>query len=115
VTRSAAREITSFSKKEINLLFKHAKSVIRKQGLDIRLAPKAQKLAKILLIVPRKAGNSPERNLLKRRLKSIFYEERWFQKEFDWIIVARKEAIDIPFSGLRSLLQEAYQATQSTN
>ena len=72
--RSIAREITSFSKKEINLLFEKAHSVIKKQGLDIRLAPKAHEHAKILLVVPRKAGNAPQRNRLKRRIKSIVNE-----------------------------------------
>jgi len=112
--RSAAREITSLSKKEIDFLFKRAQKFVKQSGLDIRLALKAQEMAKILIVIPRKAGNAPKRNRLKRRLKSIFYEEQLFTKKFDWIIIARKEAIDVPFSELRSILLKVYNTAQAT-
>ncbi len=113
MSRSVAREITSFCKKEIDLLFKHAKSFVKKKGLDIRLAPKVSLYGKILVVIPRKSGTAPKRNRLKRQLKSIFYEERLFQKEFDWIVLARKEALEIPFSEIRSLILGAYNTAKT--
>lgn len=110
--RSVAREITSFSKKELVSLFKKTQYFIKKMGLDIRLAPKQNELAKILIIIPRKAGNAPKRNRLKRRLKSIFYEEQLFQKKFDWIILATKEGIDISYTELRKFLLETSSTAQ---
>lgn len=106
---SIARTITSLTQREIDALFKRAKSFLKKEGLDIRLAPKHQAHAKILLVVSRKTGNAPQRNLLKRRIKSIFYEEQLFEKEFDWIVVSRKEACDLSFVALKALLLKAYQ------
>jgi ribonuclease P protein component len=107
--RSVARTITSLTQREIDALFKRAKSVLKKEGLDIRLAPKSLPNAKILLVVSRKTGNSPQRNLLKRRIKSIFYEEQLFSQEFDWIIVSRSQACALSFDQIKTIMLYAYQ------
>lgn len=111
---SIARQITSFSQNEIDQLFKRAQTCVKKKGLDIRLAPKASQLGKILIVIPRKAGNAPERNLLKRRLKSIFYEEQLFEKAFDWIVLAHSQEVNtILFIDLRTILLDAYQKAEA--
>jgi ribonuclease P protein component len=107
--RSIARSITSFTKNEIHSLFNRAHSFLKKEGLDIRLAPKNQDNAKILLVVSRKTGNSPQRNLLKRRIKAIFYEDQFFKREFDWIIVTRAQACALSFSQIKVLMLTAYE------
>jgi ribonuclease P protein component len=104
-----ARDITRFSsKKVIDELFKKARRVIKHPGLHILTAPKASSFGHLLIIVPRKAGNAPERNKIRRRVKSIFYEEKLYQKDFDCIVIVKKEGIALPFTELRELLLKAF-------
>jgi ribonuclease P protein component len=54
-------------------------------------------------------GNAPERNLLRRQLKAIFYEEKLFERGFECIIILRKEAVPLSFAQLKELLLDAYR------
>ena len=61
-------------------LLKSARLVHRQAELDIRSLPRdsdsSRLPGRILIITPRKVGNAPQRNLLRRRLKAIFREEK---------------------------------------
>jgi len=104
-----ARDITKFSsKKAIDELFKKARRVIAHPGLHILIAPKTAEFGRILIIASRKTGNAPERNKIRRRLKSIFYEERLYEKGLDCIVIVKKDGIAIPFAGLKDLLLKAF-------
>ena len=52
-----------------------------------------QPYAKILIVTPKKIGSAPVRNLLKRRLKSIFYEEKLYERPTPTLSSARKEVL----------------------
>ena len=70
-----AKDISSFTKNEVSDLFKVARCLKRFQGLVI-LAGTAQKdHGRILVITPRRSGSAAQRNKIRRRLKTIFYEE----------------------------------------
>lgn len=99
--------ISSFNKNEIRVLFKTARTVVTQDGLIIKIIPKKNELGRILIVIPQRYGNAPQRNLLRRRLKSIFFEEKLYQKSYDCIIFASKEAAAIPFSHLKELLIQA--------
>jgi ribonuclease P protein component len=106
---SIARLITQFDKQEIRELFKKAQPMIKSQGLEIRLAPQILDYSRILIVTPRKAGNAVERNRIRRRLKSIFFEEKLFEQPFDCIVLVRKPAIQLSFDELKQLLKQAYK------
>ena len=55
-------------------------------------------------MTPRRSGNAPQRNLIRRRLKAIFYEEKLYQGPYDCIIFVTQEAVKTPFPALRELL-----------
>src|SRR4051794_37432617 len=97
----AARQLSRFYKKEIDLLLSTARRKCRYQGLDIRLAPKGGECARILVITPRKSGNAPQRNKIRRRIKALFYEEKLYQGDQDWIIFVKKEAQQHDFQQLK--------------
>jgi ribonuclease P protein component len=104
---SLPRKLTSFSKQEIDTLFAHSKLAFKSNGLIIYKAPATHSYGKILLIVPAKSGTAPQRNLIKRRLKSIFYERELYKRGYDLAISVRKEAMELPFTMLQTLLEKA--------
>jgi len=103
-----AREITRFnSKKDIDQLFKVARRVIEHPGLHILIAPKQKEFGRILIIIPRKVGSAPERNKIRRRIKSIFYEEKLYERGSDCIAIIKPEGSKITFEELKKLMIEA--------
>lgn len=105
-----ARHISRFTKAEIDTAFKTARRVVKHPGLHLLLAPAQQENGRILLIVSKKVGNAPERNLIKRRLKSVFFTEKLFKKGYDCIAIAKPGAAVLSFDELKGLLLEAFSA-----
>lgn len=93
--------MTRLSRAEVLSLLKNARMVCRHAGLDIRATQRTAQFGKILIIIPRKVGSAPERNLIRRRIKAIFYEERFFELPFDWVFFVKPEATAWPFSQMR--------------
>ena len=107
---SIVRKISKFTKSEIDYLFCHARRVIKTQACTILVAPRQKEdFGRVLIIASRKVGNAPERNLVRRRIKSIFYEEKLFALKFDCVVIAHKKMVTLPFDQLKSLLLSAYQ------
>ena len=106
---SLARAISSFSKPEAAQLFKAARTKLKEQGLEIRLAPKFKEFGRILIVIPKRSGNAAKRNRIRRRLKSIFYEECLFEHGQDCIVLVGRQAIELSFFELKALLQKAYE------
>jgi len=103
-----AGKITRFTKKEINKLFDTAQRQVKNSALDILLGERQKDFGRILIIASRKVGNAPERNKIRRRLKSIFYEEKLYETPYDYIVIVKKEAVTLSFEALRKLLRHAY-------
>jgi len=103
------KKLTSFTKEEIHNLFSRAVTCLRHTNLDIRKAPAAQPYGKLLLVIPRIVGSAPTRNKMRRRLKSIFYQHKIFDRGYDLIIIVKKGAIDLPFNDLEQILLSATQ------
>jgi len=106
---SIVRKISKFTKGEIDRLFDSARRVIRNQFCTILIAPRQKEFGRVLIIASRKVGNAPERNLVRRRIKSIFYEEKLFDRTFDCVVIVYKKAVSLPFEQLKELLLTAYQ------
>jgi len=103
-----AGKITQFTKKEIDKLFDTAQRQIKNPALDILLGPRQKDFGRILIITSRKVGNAPQRNKIRRRLKSIFYEEKLYETPYDYIVIVKKEAVTLSFETLKKLLCRAY-------
>lgn len=100
-------DITRFSKQEIDDLWKNARRVIKHPSIHILKAPQQTKQGRMLIVISRKVGTAPERNLLRRRLKSIFYEEKMFDRGVNIIAIARPGAPELSFELLKELLSQA--------
>lgn len=104
-----AREITRFpSKKAIDELFKKARRVVQHPGLHLLVAPKQRSIGHILIIVPRAVGSAPERNKIRRQIKSIVYEHKLYDRGLDCIAIVKKGATDLSFEQLKELVLQAY-------
>lgn len=104
---SLFRLVSSFNKQEIQTLFKTARTKINAHGLTIKVAPKQSDYGRILIVTPRKVGNAVKRNLIRRRLKSIFYEEKLYTGPYDCLIFVSQEAIKVPFSLIKETIVKA--------
>jgi|SRR3990172_10815530 len=105
---SIAKKISKFTKREIDYLFQHARRVIRNGVCTILLAPRQCEFGRVLIITSRKVGNAPERNLIRRRIKAIFYEEKLFDRNFDCVVIAQKKLTELSFDQLKTLILDAY-------
>lgn len=104
------KNLSKFTQLEISKLFASTKRCLRSKSLDILLGKRDQlKMdGRILVITPRKIGNAPQRNKVRRRLKALYYELELFKKGYDCVIVVKKEGIEEPFENLKSYLLQAY-------
>jgi ribonuclease P protein component len=64
---------------------------------------------RLLVVTPRKAGNACQRNLIRRRLKSGFYEEKLFEKRKLFVVFVYKEAVDLSFDEIKSFLSSGVE------
>ncbi len=103
------KSLSSFKKKEIQELFKTARTILVDHGLVIKGAPKQEPSARILIITPRKSGNAPERNRIRRRLKSIFYQHKLYEGPRDYLILISTPAMTLSFNQLEKIITHAHE------
>ena len=101
-------DLFSFTRNEVRFSFNNAKKKASIPGLILLQAPLQETLpepfGKLLIVIPRLSGKAHKRNLFRRRVKSIFYEEKLFEKPVTSILLVRKTAIDLPFDQLKEFL-----------
>jgi ribonuclease P protein component len=103
-------KISKFTKREIDYLFCNARRVVRNQFCTILVAKRQKEdFGRVLVVTSRAVGNAPERNLIRRRVKSIFYEEKLFTRDFDCVVIAHKKMVSISFEQLKKILVSAYE------
>ncbi|OGB84295.1 ribonuclease P protein component [candidate division TM6 bacterium RIFCSPHIGHO2_12_FULL_32_22] len=104
--KNSTAKFFQFQKREVKEFFKKAKFRKKIKGLEILLAPSFLDYGRFLAITSRKAGNAPQRNLIRRRLKHIFFEDKLYEKSLDFIVIVSKEAINLNFQELKEILHE---------
>lgn len=103
-----ANKLSKFSKKELDHFFSSAKSPKKNQAFTFLTAPATLDFGRILVVASRKYGNAPERNLLKRRLKAIFWENKLYEKKIDLAVIARPSGKSYDFDQLKAFLLEIF-------
>lgn len=104
-----------FTQHEIRQLITSAKRVIRTSGLDVLLAPTDKDMGRLLMITSRKVGSAVERNLVRRRLKAIYYEQNLSLKKYDCVVIAKKAAVSYSYASLQKLLLAAFALQESSH
>lgn len=99
------RRHTQWTTSEIQLFFRRARRTYQSPELDIRLAPQHYPpWGHLLIVVPRKVGNAPQRNLFKRRIKALYHELQLERSGYDIAIFAKPGASKLSFADLKTLL-----------
>ena len=104
---AAQRDLFRFSKSGAKDALKASK--LRKQipGLKLLQAPVPSLLhGKLLIVIPRAFGKAHDRNLLRRRMRSIFYEEKLYSRPIISIIICYSEAQNLSFEQIKTFLLE---------
>jgi ribonuclease P protein component len=83
--------------------------------LDFLCVPTTKQFGRILVITPRHIGKANKRNLIRRRIKSIFYEEKLFEKNLDCVVIAKKAGLELPFVKLKELVNYVYSKTKKSH
>jgi ribonuclease P protein component len=105
--KHVAKQISRFTRTEIDLLFATSKAVYKSKELVILTAPCLLSFSRILLITSRKVGNAPERNLLRRWGRAIFYEERLFEHHKHCVVIFKAPAKNLSFEQFKEILRRA--------
>lgn len=103
-----AKHLSTFNKKEVVTLLKKGKRVCKDVGLDIISAPATLEFGRILVITPRKAGNAPARNKIRRRLKALFYQKKLYERLTDICIIIKKPGITYTSDQLEQFLDRVF-------
>lgn len=99
------KQISSFTQQEIQDLFKTTRLVHHQLPMLIRIGPAQKKVGRLLVVTPKAVGSAPIRNKLRRRLKSLFYQEKLYALGKDCIVLARQGAGELTYEQLRDLLR----------
>jgi len=102
--KTVAALLSKFKYKEIQQIFKKARYSYSSQALDIKLSPATANFGKLLIIIPKKVGNAPERNLIKRRLKSIFYENQIYNYLYNFLIYCKPSILQLNYKELKEIM-----------
>ena len=100
------KQLFSFSQTEIKEAFANAKLKDKIFGFKLLQAPTDHAYGKLLIVTPRKVGKACKRNKIRRRVKSIFYEERLFKIPANSILLVYKPANDINFEQIKAFLKK---------
>ena len=104
---TAPRDLFSFSQKETKDALKASKLHKKIPGLKLLRASDPSLLhGKLLIVIPRAFGKAHDRNLLRRRARSIYYEEKLYSQPFVWILICYSEAQNLSFEQLKTFLIE---------
>lgn len=98
-----SKNLSKFSKKELDSFFRHATRVFKSQAFTILTSPAYEEFSKVLLVVPKKYGNAPARNLIKRRLKNIFWQEKLYEQPNNVAFIIRPDAKKLSFQELKEI------------
>jgi ribonuclease P protein component len=106
---SLGRQISLWKKDERLKALAQARPILRRPEFDVRVLPKQDTIARIIVITPKKVGSSPYRNLFKRRARSIFYQEKLFESVNDWVIYFRPPKAILDYKPLHAALLELFK------
>jgi ribonuclease P protein component len=102
------KNLFSFSKTEVEKSFSHASFVIKQHGLKLlRVSNSDQPHGKLLAVISKKYGKAHERNLMRRRIKNIFYNQKLFEIKATWILIVYENSKQLEYSQLQDVLTKS--------
>ncbi len=94
------RKLSSFTRQEVSELFTRARAKVRMPGLRILRATATHEYGRVLIVIPRRVGSAPERNLIRRRIRAIFRERKLYLSGYDCIALIGPECKELSYQEL---------------
>ena len=101
------KKISQFRRQEIEHLWKNAQQVKVHAAFTLLKTDRQASHGRILIVIPKRTGNAPFRNKIRRQIKAIFMNHEIYTKDFDWIIIIKKAIRTLSFSNLQEHLLHA--------
>jgi len=99
----------AWTQSAIKSLFYKARVVYRDARLTIKNARNAELIGRLVVVVPKKIGSAPQRNLIKRRIRALFSEKKLASMGFDWVFFIKQPLHQVPFSQLVAIIDPLVQ------
>lgn len=103
-----ARTLYHFEPSEVKTILKRGKRVLKTPTCDIIVLAKAHEHGRILVITPKRIGKASKRNKVRRRIKALFFEQKFYERGYDCVAIIKKEGIDTPFDELVMIFKDAF-------
>ena len=97
------RKFTKFSVNEIKKLFIKSKKILFENGIEIKQSFYCTEKGRLLILTPKKLGNAPYRNYLRRCSKEIFKN---LNLKNDFIIGFKKANNKISFLNIKNFFKK---------
>ncbi len=108
---SIARNLSKWTQQDVQNLFENATAAHKSKELTILVAPSLLEYGRIMLTTPKKIGDAPTRNKLRRRLKSIFYQQKLYTFGKDLAFLTKPGIDRFSFEQIEALLIKAIKNT----
>lgn len=105
-------DLFSFAKSEVDAAFTASGPIGYVTGIKLIgcPAPEGQAYGKLLIITPRASGKAHDRNLMRRRMKAIFYQEKLYETPRIWIALCNKRSQGLAFEKLQAFMLKYMKA-----
>ena len=98
------------SKKDVDAVFQNKPFSSKVFGFSFFSIPGQESLpGRFFVIISRKVAKASKRNLLRRRLKAIFFQDKLFLKNYTTLLVCYKGAAETPFPKLKQLVLSHFE------
>lgn len=104
------KDLSRFTKKEINAVFEAAFSVYKDEFITILAArPSIKKYGRALFVTRKRIGNAPQRNLIRRQIKSIIIENKLYSQQQDTIFIIKSLQNKPNFDEIAKIVTKSYE------
>jgi ribonuclease P protein component len=116
-----SQKLSSFTQHEIAHFFKSSRRVYKDPSFDILCLSAVQEYGRIIVITPRKVGNAPARNKIRRQIKALYYQHHLYHLQVDCMIIIKKLPISYTHHKLTQLIKNgldsfiSYAKTKNVN
>lgn len=113
------KNLCSFSQKDAKTILKNGSFFARTVGVKIIEAAFGEKTiptlphGRILIVIPRRVGPACTRNLIRRRIRAIYFEEKLYERQTATTVFVYPEAAGYSFEQLKTFLVTAFAAKKA--
>lgn len=105
-----SQNLSSYTQHEIAHFFKSSRRVYKGPSFDILCLPATKPFGRIIVITPRKIGNAPARNKIRRQIKAIFYQEQLYLNNVDCMVIIKKLPVAFTLHEITLLVKNALES-----